>query len=105
MRDTRKAAHDLHARRLTDQAVGRSESSHIVFHVVRAGNADIRNVDQLLRLAAVGAINDAVRAVDAVFHRTDAAEIAHAARRFGRKARRVRILALSTRQPSGRWPR
>ena len=91
VRHTRKAARDLHARRLTDQTVGRSEGSHIVFHVVRAGNADIRNVDQLLRLAAVRAINDAVRAVDAVFHRTDAAEIAHAARRLGRKARRVRI--------------
>ena len=38
------------------------------------------------------AVNHTIRAVNAVFHRADAAEIAHAPRRLGREARRVGVL-------------
>ena len=39
---------DLNARRIADQPVGRGKGRHIVFHVVRAGNADLGGVEDLL---------------------------------------------------------
>ena len=71
---------DLNARRVSDQPVGRGKGRHIVFHIVRTGDADLGGVQDLLRLAVMCAVNDAVSAVDAVFHRADAAEIAHVPR-------------------------
>ena len=49
-------------------------------------------MEDLLRLAIVRAVNHTIRAVNAIFHRADAAEIAHAPRRLGREARRVGVL-------------
>ena len=47
---------DLNARRIADQTVSRSKGRHIVFHVVRAGNADLGGVEDLFRLAIVRAL-------------------------------------------------
>ena len=92
VRHTGEGVRDLNARRVSDQPVGRGKGRHIVFHIVRTGDADLGGVQDLLRLAVMCAVNDAVSAVDAVFHRADAAEIAHVPRRLSRETRGMGIL-------------
>ena len=92
VRHTGEGVRDLNARRITNQTVGRGKGRHIVFHVVRTGDADLVSIQDLLRHAVMRAVNDVVCAIDTVFHRADAAEIAHVPRRLGCETRGVGIL-------------